>query len=83
MKELVRVDPLGLLPILKDFFSSGSGGFRFDMMDGYFLSEDRTLLLMLARPVKGAFDVEFAKQLMSEVKRVEKEILTEKNLMEW
>lgn len=80
MKELVRVDPLGLLPILKDFFSSGSGGFRFDMMDGYFLSEDRTLLLMLARPVKGAFDVEFAKQLMSEVKRVEKEILTDKKL---
>lgn len=80
MKELVRVDPLGLLPILKDFFSSGSGGFRFDMMDGYFLSEDRTTLLMLARPVKGALDVEFAKQLMTEVKKVEKEILTEKKL---
>ena len=80
MKELVRVDPLGLLPILKDYFSSGSGGFRFDMMDGYFLSEDRTTLLMLARPVKGALDVEFAKILMSDVKRIEKEIAAEKNL---
>ncbi|OGW50664.1 MAG: hypothetical protein A2Z50_04355, partial [Nitrospirae bacterium RBG_19FT_COMBO_42_15] len=82
MKELVRVDPLGLLPILKDFFSSGSGGFRFDMMDGYFLSEDRTTLLMLARPVKGALDVEFAKVLMSEAKRIEKEIVVEKKLNE-
>lgn len=82
MKELVRVDPLGLLPIVKDFFGSGSGGFRFDMMDGYFLSEDRTTLLMLARPVKGAFDVEFSKLLMSEVKRIEKEILTERELNE-
>ncbi|MBI5043470.1 MAG: MMPL family transporter [Nitrospirae bacterium] len=82
MKELVRVDPLGLLPILKDYFSSGSGGFRFDMMDGYFLSEDRTTLLMLARPVKGALDVEFAKVLMSEAKRIEKEIVAEKNLNE-
>ena len=36
MKELVRVDPLGFLPILKDFFSSGSGGVRGCLVGGFF-----------------------------------------------
>ncbi len=63
-KNLLREDPLGLLPDLLGRIKIGGLGAHFDPATGYMIDPGRHLLLMLARPVRPAQDLEFDRQLM-------------------
>lgn len=77
MESLVRYDPLNLLPIYLERFQRAGGGFRIDAASGYYLSEDHSTLLVLARPVRPAQDVPFGRELMEESRAIVRETLAE------
>jgi len=64
MKGLIEKDPFNLLPLLKERLLKRGGGMRLYPFDGYYLSEDRSMLLVIARPVKPAQDLVFARKLL-------------------
>jgi predicted RND superfamily exporter protein len=69
-KELLRIDPLGLADVFLGRLQSSRGTLRVDWTSGYYLSGDHSLLLILAEPVRGPQDVEFAEQLVAKVDRI-------------
>ncbi len=71
MKDLVLHDPFNLLPIFLDHFRTSGTGFRFDASSGRYLSEDRSTLLILARPRRPAQDIPFAHELMDRSREIE------------
>ena len=77
LKELIRYDPFNLAPIFLDKFQSASGGFRIDATSGYYLSADRTMLLILMKPKRPAQDVPFAKALLEEGALIEARALSD------
>ncbi|HXG58496.1 MAG TPA: MMPL family transporter [Thermoanaerobaculia bacterium] len=77
VKQLVRYDPFNLAPILMEKFQSAGGGIRIDTASGYYLSADRTMLLILTRPNRPAQDVPFAKELLAEGAAIEARALRE------
>jgi uncharacterized protein len=77
LKQLVRYDPFNLAPIFLEKFQTASGGFRIDTSSGYYLSQDRSMLLVLAKPKRPAQDVPFAKALLAEGSIIEARALKE------
>src|SRR5512140_486358 len=75
MKEIVRYDPFHLFPIFMKKFNTGGTGFRIDVTSGYYLSSDHTMLLILTKPKSPAQNVPFAKKLMAEKERIEKDAM--------
>lgn len=67
LKQLLKVDPMGLSEILVGTMTAGRGGLELDWTSGYFLSRDHRLLLVLAKPDRPAQDVEFGKALLRDV----------------
>lgn len=62
-KDLLRVDPLGLLPSVLSRVRFGGLGVRVDPDTGCLIDADRRFLLMLAKPVKPAQDLKFDRML--------------------
>jgi predicted RND superfamily exporter protein len=77
LKQLVQYDPFNLAPIFLHKFESAGGGFHIDTASGYYLSSDRTMLLILAKPKRPAQDVPFAKELLAEGSIIEARALAE------
>ncbi len=65
-KQLVQYDPFNLAPIFLRKFQSAGGGFKIDTSSGYYLSTDRTMLLILTKPKRPAQDVPFGQRLLSD-----------------
>ena len=76
-RELVQNDPFHLLPIFLDRFKAAGGGFRLDASSGYFLSSDRTTLLMLVQPRRPAQDIPFGHRFMAQARGIERETLAD------
>jgi uncharacterized protein len=76
-RELVQNDPFHLLPIFLDRFKAAGGGFRIDTSSGYFLSADRSTLLMLVQPRRPAQDIPFGHRFMAGARRIEREALAD------
>jgi uncharacterized protein len=74
-RELVQNDPFHLLPIFLDRFRAAGGGFRLDASSGYFLSADRSTLLMLVQPRRPAQDIPFGHRFMADARKIERETL--------
>ncbi|MFZ5784983.1 MAG: MMPL family transporter, partial [Acidobacteriota bacterium] len=66
-KEFSTRDPLGLLPMLLGRVSSTPSALRLDYSSGYLLSEDHTLVLLLAKPVRPAQDIAFDERLFEDL----------------
>jgi predicted RND superfamily exporter protein len=66
-KRLIRIDPLGLAEVFLDRLSSTRGALRVDLASGFFLSGDRRLLLLLAKPVHPAQDFAFTEEMVAAV----------------
>jgi len=64
MKGLIEKDPFNILPLVKDRLLKRGGNLRLYPFDGYYLCEDRSMLLMIARPTRPAQDLLFAKELV-------------------
>ncbi len=71
LKTLVEKDPFNILPLVKDRLLKRGGNMRLYPFDGYFLCEDRSMLLMIARPKKAAQDLLFCKELMKTANQAE------------
>lgn len=75
MQDLVRYDPFNLLPIFLNKFQAAGSGFQVDTSSGYYLSQDRSMLLILTRPARPAQDVPFSRELMALAAQIEADAL--------
>ncbi len=64
-KDLVRLDPMGLLPAILARVKIGGAGIGRDPDTGCMVDADRRLLLMLVKPVRPAQDVDFDRLLVA------------------
>jgi predicted RND superfamily exporter protein len=62
-KELLTVDPMGLLPAILSRARFGGVGVKVDPEWGCLLDPERRMLLMLAKPVRPAQDLQFDRML--------------------
>lgn len=69
LKELLLLDPLGLSEVLLGRLEAGRGSMGVDWSSGYYLSKDRRLFLLLARPKGAAQDIPFGKALIASVEK--------------
>ena len=67
IKKLMMLDPLGVSEVFLGRLTSTRAGLSLDWASGYFLSRDRQMLLILAKPTEAAQNVDFAKQLVEVV----------------
>jgi len=62
-KDILRLDPMRLLPQILSKVKSGGVGAQIDPETGYIMDKGRRFLLMMARPVRPAQDLEFDHEL--------------------
>ncbi len=77
LKELVRQDPLGVGRLLFGRLLMGKGALRLNPVDGYYMSEDGSAMLMLVKPVGPPQDLGFTADLLSRVRAAEAETRAE------
>jgi predicted RND superfamily exporter protein len=70
-QELVRWDPLNLRSLFMGRIERGKGQLKVEHRDGYFFSDDLTLLVMVVRPTTKAQDILFTRELMKETRAIE------------
>ena len=70
LKNLMRLDPLGLAELFLDRVTGAREGLAIDWASGYLLSRDHEMFLILAKPNRPPQDVDFSRQLMGEVQGV-------------
>ncbi|HVS65919.1 MAG TPA: MMPL family transporter [Thermoanaerobaculia bacterium] len=78
LRELMIADPLGLAEVFIDRLDISQGGLKIDWAQGYLLSRDREMLLMVAKPSEPAQELEFARRLIAAVENV-----VESTVAEW
>ncbi len=66
-KDLVLLDPLGVADVFLDVLAGSSSGFAVNWQQGFFLSKDRRMMLLLAKPDGPPQDVDYAKGLIEAV----------------
>ena len=69
VKELAKLDPLGLSTIFLSRLDASRGSLNVDWTSGYYLSRDHRLLLLLAQPVRPPQDIRFDRRLADEADR--------------
>ncbi len=68
MKELFKLDPLGLSDVFLGRMESSRGALNVDWTSGYYLSKDHRLLLLLAEPKRPPQDVKFSQRMVANVR---------------
>ena len=66
VKEVAKLDPLGLSDLLLGHVASSRGTLQVDWASGYYLSRDHRLLLVLAEPRRPPQDIPFDERLTRE-----------------
>lgn len=66
-KELATRDPLGFLPLLLRRVSATPSSLKIDFASGYYLAEDHTIALVLAKPVRPPQDIGFDEAMFADV----------------
>lgn len=66
VKQIVRVDPFNLLPIYLEKLKRASGGINVDLSSGYYVANDQSAAVIIARPKKAAQDLPFSRIVMGE-----------------
>lgn len=77
-KDLLRRDPMGLLPRLLDRVRVGGVGVRVDPETGCLLDDSKQRLLLLAKPIAPAQDIKFNQELADGL-----EVLVEEVAQRW
>lgn len=73
LKELVRRDPLGIGRLLLGRLVAGKSTLKINPVDGYYMSEDGTALLILVKPSRPAQNLGYTANLMARVRAAEAE----------
>ena len=77
VKELARLDPLGLSEIFLGRIQSSRGTLKVDWSSGYYLSHDHRILLILAEPDRPPQDMKYNERLGADVQAVVDESLAQ------
>ena len=64
LKELIKLDPLGVSTVFLDRLAAGRGPIAVDWTSGRYLSRDHRLLLVLGRPIRSPQDLAFNHELV-------------------
>lgn len=67
IKPLLELDPFGLAELFFEQVQASRGALSVDWTSGYYLSRDRRMLLLLAKPVRPPSDVDFANRMADAV----------------
>jgi predicted RND superfamily exporter protein len=76
-RRLVLRDPLGMREVFARPMASARGRMRISLADGYYFSEDHTMLFMLVKPSVLAQDMRFNVRFLQEVQAIEAEVRAE------
>ncbi len=68
VRDLLKLDPLGLSQVFIDRLGGGRGPLAIDWMSGRYLSRDHRLLLVLGKPVRSPQDLAFNRSLLGTMK---------------
>ena len=71
LKEVVRADPLGLSPLLWSHLLKGRGALRVNPVDGYYMSQDETALLVIIKPSQPSQNLGFTATLVAAIQKAE------------
>ncbi len=74
ISQLIQYDPLGFMPLFSKSLKLDNSSFKMDIMDGHYLSEDGTSLLIIVKPSKPAQNIQFSRELLNEVAGLEKSL---------
>ncbi|MBN2384430.1 MMPL family transporter [bacterium] len=77
VKKLITEDPLRISEIYQEFLPGQKGNLNFDISDGYYLTRDQKMLLILVKPVKSIEDFNFNRLLLYEVEQARDRALAE------
>lgn len=66
-KPLLALDPFGLADVFFDQVQSSQGALAVDWTSGYYLSRDRRMLLLLAKPARPPSDIDFGARMAAAV----------------
>ena len=72
---MVRQDPLGLFGLMRDQLQGAAASQTIDASRGAYVTKDGRSQLVLARPVRPPFDIDFSQQLFAQLGRIEREAL--------
>ena len=75
LRDLTLLDPLDVHEVLLEQIALARGGLDVDWTSGYFLSEDRSRALMIARPAQPAQEIEFGRRLLADIDRLTADLL--------
>src|SRR6185312_705234 len=70
VKQLAKLDPLGLAQIFLGRVESSRGSLQVDWTSGYYLSRDHRMLLILAEPTQAPQNLKFNERLVGGIRRV-------------
>ncbi|MCH9646881.1 MAG: MMPL family transporter [Deltaproteobacteria bacterium] len=76
LRQLLKLDPLGLSEILLGQVDGSRGSLEVDWTSGFYLSQDQRLLLILAKPVERPQNIAFDRRLVAGVEQRFAEIAT-------
>jgi len=77
LKEIVRIDPLGLRTLLWGHLLKGKGALKLNTSNGYYMAQDESALLVLLKPAKPSQDLGFTTTLIAALKNAEAETRSE------
>jgi len=77
VKQIVQVDPFNLLPIYLEKLKRASGGLNVDVSSGYYVANDQSAAVIIARPKKAAQDLPFSRVVMAETHAIVDQALAE------
>lgn len=66
-KEFAVRDPLGFLPLLLARLNRAPAALKVDFSSGYYLSGDHSMVLIIAKPIKPAQDIDFDHTLFADL----------------
>jgi uncharacterized protein len=70
VKQLAKLDPLGLAPVFLGRVESSRGTLQVDWTSGYYLSRDHRMLLLLAEPTEPPQSLKFNERLVAGIRGV-------------
>ena len=72
VKKILQEDPFWISPLLLQEVLRSKGPLKVDLESGYYVSNDGSALLLIAKPVKPAQDVEFTRHLLDQARQAER-----------
>ncbi|TFG88593.1 MAG: hypothetical protein E4H17_02115, partial [Gemmatimonadales bacterium] len=68
VKRVLQEDPFWISPLLLQNVLRSKGPLKVDLESGYYLSKDSSALLLVAKPIRPAQDVDFSRDLLDQAR---------------